>query len=142
MRKIFVSFLVVVLTLFGISSCSINDDGEENFYFETLEAINADFPETFKQGDVYRIKVTFVRPTSCHFFEGFEFIKNDETERTIFGVATAFSGNDCQNLDDGTIENFFDFEVLYSDTYTFKLWTGQNNNGEDEYLIIEVPVEE
>ncbi len=142
MKRILISFLAVILTLFGTSSCSLNDDGQENFYFETLEVTSANFPETFKLGDIYRIDVTFTRPTNCHFFEGFDFVKTGETERTIIGVASAFSGNDCHNLDDSTIESYFDFEVLYTGTYTFKLWTGKNNNVEDEYLIIEVPVEE
>lgn len=142
MKRVFVSFLVIFFTLFGISSCSINDDSDENFYFESIEVISAEFPDTFKHGDIYRIRVNFERPTNCHFFEGFDFKSTGETERTIVGIASAFSGDDCQDLADATIENFFDFEVLYSDTYTFKLWAGKDDDGENEYLIIEVPVED
>jgi hypothetical protein len=142
MRRIFAAFLVFSFMLFGTSSCSLSDDGHENFYFEPLEVVSADFPETFKYGDIYKIKVTSVRPSNCHFFEGFDFTKTGETERTIIGIATVFSENDCEDLTDQTFENYFDFEVLYTNTYIFKLWTGQDNDGENEYLTIEVPVVE
>ncbi|UOB15954.1 hypothetical protein [Abyssalbus ytuae] len=140
MKNIFVSFLVFALILMS-SSCSLDDDHQSNFHFEALEVVSADFPETFEYGNIYRINVTFNRPTTCHYFEGFDFNRTGETERTIYGVASVLEDEKCEDLTDSEVENYFDFEVIYTGTYTFKIWAGVNENDEDEFLIIEVPVE-
>lgn len=140
MKKIFVLFVVFALVF--VSSCTLDDDKHANFHFEALEAVEADFPETFEYGSIYRIKVKFNRPSDCYFFEGFDFDRTAETERVIAGIASVIESDNCEELQDSTIENYFDFEVRYTGTYTFKLWTGLDENEEDTYLIVEVPVEE
>ena len=142
MKRLFSLFSVATLVLFTVTSCSFNDEPVENFYFEGLEITDVEMPETFKLGDAYRIKVTMTRPTSCHYFEGFDFSKTGETERTVVGVASVFNENTCEVLEENSFENYFDFEVIYTSTYTFKFWAGEDENGENEYLIIDVPVEE
>ena len=139
MKRRFVLFLAVV-TLLSSISCSLDEGNDPNFHFEALPVISADFPEFFEYGKIYRIDVVVERPSSCHFFETFDFNHTGETERTVFGIATVFEDDDCAEITDGTFETFFDFEVRYTNDYTFKLWSGKNENDEDEYLIVNVPV--
>lgn len=140
MKKIFVLFVVFALVF--VSSCTLDDDKHANFHFEAIEVVEADFPETFEYGNIYRIKVKFNRPTDCYLFEGFDFDRTAETERVVVGIASVIESDSCEELPDSTIESYFDFEVRYTGTYTFKLWTGLNEDEENTYLIIEVPVEE
>ena len=37
-------------------------------------------------------------------------------------------------------ENSFYFTCLYEGTYYFRLWTGEDENGEQQYIEFEVPV--
>lgn len=141
MKRFLVYFLVFPLISL-MQGCDADDDHYTAIYFDTLEVVEADFPESFELGGVYQIDVTMARPSSCHFFEGFDFYRTGETttERTIFPIASVFDRNDCTTLTDETITAFFNFEVLYTGTYVFKLYTGTDENGDDEFLIYEVPV--
>src|SRR5690606_6588590 len=120
MKKIFVLFVVFALVF--VSSCTLDDDKHANFHFEALKVVEADFSETFEYGNIYRIKVKFKRPSDCYFFEGFDFDRTAETERVIVGIASVIESESCEELGDSNIENYFDFEVRYTGTYTFKLW--------------------
>lgn len=136
--------LILLLITAGFQGCDFDDDDSVNLYFETLPALDADFPESFEYGKIYRIHVTMERPTNCYYFRGFDFFRTGTipTERTIFPIASVTDQEGCSVLTepDNIIVDYFDFEVLYTETYVFKLYAGINENGEDEFLIWEVPV--
>lgn len=139
MKKLLVCLLVFpLLTL--VQGCDNDDDF--TYSFEAVEVLSAEFPESFELGQVYRIDVVLAQPSDCHFFEGFDFLRTGETntERTIFAISSVINRNDCVTLTDETITAYFNFEVLYTGTYVFKLYTGTDENGDDEFLIYEVPV--
>lgn len=139
--KRFLIYLLVIPLFTVLQGCDLDDDGAR-YYFETLEILSADFPESFEQGQIYRVDVTMVRPSNCHFFEGFDFFRTGDTntERTVYAIGSVLDQNDCTELTEETITAYFDFEVLFSDTYVFKLYAGTDENGEDQFLIYEVPV--
>ncbi|MCX2681210.1 hypothetical protein OOZ15_14755 [Galbibacter sp. EGI 63066] len=145
MKKFFV-LIMCSLTLLSFNSCSIDDDDAANFHYETLEITDAVFPEFFEYGKVYNIEFSYVRPTSCHVYSGFDFNHTNTdstmTERTIFAISTVLEESDCETLTDTEGVDSFDFEVRYRDTYTFKFYTGDDENGEKQYLTYEVPVQE
>ncbi len=141
MKKLLV-YLLVLPTFALLQGCDFDDDNYTPIYFQTLETLEAVFPESFELGQVYRIDVTMARPSNCHFFEGFDFYRTGSTttERTIFPIASVLGRNDCMELTEETTTAFFNFEVLYTGTYVFKLYTGTDENGDDQFLIYEVPV--
>ncbi|EIJ38405.1 hypothetical protein JoomaDRAFT_1390 [Galbibacter orientalis DSM 19592] len=141
MKKFFV-LMLCTFTLLSFSSCDLSDDDATNFYYETMEITSANFPEYFEYGKVYPIDFTYLRPTDCHIYNGFEFNHTGETERTIFAVATVLDRTDCETLTDTEGTDSFDFEVRYRNTYTFKFYIGEDDNGEKQYLTYEVPVRE
>jgi hypothetical protein len=54
-------------------------------------------------------------------------------------IGTEFYEQACtQALEE--IETSFDFIVLYEGSYLFRFWSGEDENGEQQYLEIEVPV--
>ena len=130
--------LALLLVLLAIISCNI-DDGA-NFNYELVPVQNANFPETFVLGSTYEIPVEFIRPTQCHFFADFSFSKIDQTTRRMGVINSVFTDQDCMGLTNSTSEMSFNFMVLFEGTYTFEFWKGEDANGEDQYIIFEVPV--
>lgn len=134
MKKFFVlSFLVVLLF-----SCSTDDDSVA-YSFELLPIESVDIPDEFMLGETYPITVTYERPSTCHIFRDFYYVK-DNNERTVAVVNTVFEQNDCEDLIDTMLTATFNFQVTSNGSYIFKFWQGKDDNDEDIFLEIEVPV--
>ncbi len=137
MKKLFL-FLVIIILAVSYNSCSV-DDGP-NFRIAALQITDAEFPDAFKKDSTYTIKVKYIRPDSCTFFEGFEVVREADTIRNVAVIGSIMTdSNDCREIAE-ELETSFEFKVLYSDTYLFKFLTGNNQDGEAQYLEIEVPV--
>lgn len=134
MQKFFVlSFLVALFF-----SCSVDDDSV-SFSVDILPIESVDIPDEFKLGETYPITVTYERPSSCHVFRDFYYAKHNN-ERTVAVVNTVFEQNDCLDLTDTMLTATFNFQVTSNGSYIFKFWQGKDDNDEDIYLEIEVPV--
>ncbi|RKN82713.1 hypothetical protein [Ulvibacterium marinum] len=131
-RIIFYSLLVL-----GLSSCNLGDDGP-NFHFTALQITSAELPESFDLNGTYEIKVTYVRPDGCTFFEGFDFVKEDVTVRNVVAVGSVRTDQACTAAVEEE-EATFVFVVLFDEPYTFRFWQG-TEDGTDEYFEVEVPV--
>ncbi|PQV49503.1 hypothetical protein CLV33_103136 [Jejuia pallidilutea] len=134
MKKFFILSLFVTL----LFSCSLDDDNT-NFNIEILPIESVDIPDEFTLGEVYPITVTYERPSNCHVFREFYYAKHNN-ERTVAVVNNVFEQNDCVDLTDTTLTATFDFQVTSNGSYIFKFWQGKDENDEDIYLEIEVPV--
>lgn len=131
--------LFTMLVLLTVSSCDLGDDGP-NFNFVPLEVISVDIPETFDLNETYSIEVTYIQPDGCTFYEGFDFDKPELTTRNVVVVGSQRTDQEVctQEIREGSAR--FDFLVLYEETYLFRFWQGEDANGEQQYLEIEVPV--
>ena len=125
------------LALFLFASCSV-DDGY-NYSFEVLPVESVDIPDEFTLGEVYPITVSYFRPSTCHYFKEFYYLR-ENNQRTVAPINYAYESNDCESLTDELVEATFNFIVTSNGSYIFKFWQGEDANGEDQYLIIEVPV--
>lgn len=133
--------LVLCLTLVLLASCSVEDDGT-NFSFEVLPVESVDIPDEFELGEIYPITVSYLRPSSCHAFKEFYYLK-ENNERTVAPITYVFDNNDCETLEnDNLVEATFNFQVTSNGSYIFKFWQGEDDDGESQYLTIEVPVVE
>ncbi len=63
MKKVLMPILLLVACSW-FSSCNLDDDSP-NFYFTTLNVVEADVPESFEFGETYDIDVTYLRPNGC-----------------------------------------------------------------------------
>ena len=136
MKKTFL-FILCCITILS-TSCSLNDDSVK-FRFIPLQIKDAEFPESFTLNETYNIKVTYIIPNNCVDFEGFDISNIDVTSRNIVAIGSEIEGEVC-NLVAVEAENTFDFTCLYEGTYSFRLWTGETEDGEQQYLEFEVPV--
>ena len=129
---------IVVCLLFVLAMSCSTDDGMDPVSFVILPVENAIVPTEFERNETYDIYVEYLRPTSCHGFNDIYYM-SELNERTIAVVATKFEGNNCTRIDALT-EASFRFKATTEDSYIFKFWQGEDDNGEDQYMIVEVPV--
>lgn len=130
--------LALSLALLLFTSCSVSDD-HPNFSFEILPIESVDIPNEFVLGETYPITVSYFRPSTCNFFHEFYYSK-ENNERTVAAIDIVYEQSDCETLENVLVESTFNFLVTSNGSYIFKFWQGEDTNGENQYLIIEVPV--
>lgn len=135
MKKLFLLCLSLMIFL----SCSIDDDNNLNYDFEFVPVEEVNIPEEFVIGEIYQIGITYYRPSACHDFHDFYYLTNGN-ERTIAVINIVFDDSDCELIEDQLVEKTFNFKAVYNQIYIFKFWQGEDENGDDVYLIYEVPV--
>jgi hypothetical protein len=135
MKKI-IAFLSVI---FVISSCTLDDATQ--YKVEALPIVNVEIPTEFELGETYPITMRYRTPTSCHSFKNIIYEKH-LNERTIAIESLVRLDNNCiPTLQDAPLsETTFNFKVTSNGSYIFKFWQGQNQQGENVFLEIEVPV--
>lgn len=131
-------FLILSFLVASLFSCSLDDDGT-NFSVEFLPIESVDIPDEFTLGEVYPITVTYIRPSSCHAFREFYYAKHNN-ERTVAVINNVFERNDCEDLTDAMLTATINFQVTSNGSYIFKFWQGKDDDGEDMFMEIEVPV--
>ena len=73
------------------------------------------------------------------YFREFYYAKN-LNERTVAPITIVYENDNCETLDNVLEEATFNFIVTSNGSYIFKFWQGEDANGDDQYLTIEVPV--
>ncbi len=133
-----ITIILGIITLcFGFNACD-NDNGV-NFHFAALQVVGAEVPESFDLNGQYQITVTYNRPDDCTFFEGFDVLEEATTTRNVFVVGSIITDRECtEQLEE--VEATFNFVVLHDQDYLFRFWQGEDENGEAQYLEIEVPI--
>lgn len=116
----------------------MNDDGV-NFHYESLKIVSAELPESFNLHQVYTIKANILRPDDCTLIEGFDVTRASTTTRNVVAVGAILEREDCKTLDQ-EVQDSFQFEVLYSEPYLFRFYSGEDASGNAQYIEIEVPV--
>lgn len=126
MRKIVLSLILT----FVIISCT--PEGEE-FNVEVLPVAKVEMQTVFALDSVTNIPVTYLRPSNCHFFEDFYYLRNDFTRVIAVYNSTAIKEN-CETLENDSIHVNLRFKPSEIGTYTLKFWKGVGTNGQDEFF--------
>lgn len=138
MKRVFTATLICVVTMW-MGGCDIDND--QNFHFVTLRIVDADVPESFDQNEVYDITVTYERNNGCVFFEGFDVQDVDLTTRNIVAIGSELTNTDtaCTQAVE-QVEANFTFRVLYTEPYLFRFYTGDDEDGNPQYLEYTIEV--
>ncbi len=131
-------FLLCIIAL-SFASCSGDDDSLNDFYFEILPIESVDIPAEFNFGQTYKIKVSYLRPSGCHVFNDF-YYTTELNQRTVAVINTVYPNQPCETFENELVEVSFNFMVTSNGTYVFRFWQGEDENGNDMYYIVEVPV--
>lgn len=129
--------LLLFVSLIAIS-CS-TDEGN-NYYYEILPIESFEVPTSFDFGKVYTLTVFYKRPTDCHTNPSLYFEKKDST-RIIAIQSLVLDRNDCKAVpNEESRKGSFQFEVLSSKPYVFKFYKGQDENDQDIFEEVTIPV--
>ena len=138
MKRRFIALWVLVVAL-TINSCDLGDDGP-NFRFVALQIESVEMPESFELDATYQINVTYTLPDGCTYFEGFDVTKEDVTTREVVAIGSQRTDQEVCTEAIRTIEDSFDFVVIYSEPYLFRFYQGEDANGDPQFLEVVVPV--
>ncbi|WP_299258810.1 hypothetical protein [uncultured Aquimarina sp.] len=134
-----------IIALIIFSSCltgCLNDDNGIIFSYERVPIEEVDIADQFTRGETYDITVSYFRPSDCHSFSGFDYDRLSN-ERTVSVVNVVVNDRVCDDLEEtDLIDASINFFVGSEDSYVFRFWQGRNDQGENQFLIIEVPVVE
>jgi len=137
MKKLIFLCLISVF----IVSCSLKGDDSPNISYEFVPIDSVTVPDSFMLNETYQISVTYYRPTTCHSFNDFYYHKYDN-ERIVAVINTVVEGTSCEALENDLVEVSFNFVCTQSGSYIFKFWQGFDDNQNDLYYTVEVPVVE
>ena len=115
--------LLLSFLLFSVFSCSTDDGDSLNFYNETLPIESVNMPTEFQFGSTYEITMTYFRPSSCHLFNDFYYVSEDNI-RTISIINTVFPDQQCETYENEEEEVSFNsstpfqYFLLFDISYT------------------------
>jgi len=132
-----------LILIFLISSCSVGDENgqESDFSFELVKIDSVVAPDTLQLSQKNQFKVFYTRPSPCYEFARFDFSLLEKTAEVAVVNAVYNNEGDCNNGGGETTIESFSFMAQNTGFYTFKFYQGDNDQGEAQYLEIEIPVE-
>ena len=137
--KNFKYLLIMIVALTVSVSCNDDDDNYHEYHLEYVNVTSEDLPEVFVYGQTYRINFTAELPNSCYFnYNQYDYIY-EGTARLIYPIAHVDDDVACTpNIRETTYT--IPVQALQSEPYIFKFYQGEDADGQDIFLTIEVPV--
>lgn len=134
--------LIALICLFVLSiSCTKEFDGPR-VHFELLPVESVVLPTSFSVNTENEIEINYLKPTSCHGFDGFYYTK-DASTRTIaiqnYVIEEEEQG--CFPLTNQLQTQVLRFKPTTAGTYLLKFWKGKDTNGVDIFEEISVDVQ-
>lgn len=125
--------------VFAVTIISCSNDDRTQVHYEYIPVDSAEFPTEFKKDSIYELPFKYVRPTTCHFFDGFYYDKNSNI-RTVAIVNGVVDEDNCTTAPINPMTEILRFIPTTEASYIFKLWKGEDSNGNDIYEEHEIPV--
>lgn len=141
MKKLIALFALALFTSFAFVSCNLGDDNYPNYSYEFLPAETVTFPDTVRVNQNNDIIVTYIKPTDCHFVEGFYYDINGMT-RTVAIQSRVLIDSNCQELTATPTPVTLKFAPTAAGEYLFKFYAGRDAQGQnifDEYEVVVTP---
>ena len=133
-------FMSIFIILIVFSGC--NDDDENNdhdYHLEYVSVTSTELPDEFTFGSTYRINVSIELPNSCYYFYNQYDYFYEGTSRLIYPIVHVDDNVECTlNIRETTFS--IPVQALQYEPYIFKFYQGEDADGQDMYLTIEVPV--
>tara|TARA_R100001369_G_scaffold18939_1_gene34538 strand:- start:201 stop:620 length:420 start_codon:yes stop_codon:yes gene_type:complete len=137
--KQFIPLFLFVFLVFGCSVDDNNDSNDHDYHLEYVSVISADLPDEFIYGLTYRINITIELPNSCFYYYDQYYYLYEGTSRLIYPIGHVDDGVPCTpEITETTFS--IPVQALQSEPYIFKFYQGEDADGQDLFLTIEVPV--
>ncbi|MFY0627437.1 MAG: hypothetical protein JXR07_14140 [Reichenbachiella sp.] len=135
--KYYIPLFLVTFLFFGC-----DDDEDENdheYHLEYINVTSAQLPAEFIFGRTYRITAQVELPNSCYFYYNQYDYFYEGTSRLIYPIGHVDDGIPCTlNISEATMT--IPVSVQQTEPYIFKFYQGEDTDGQDLFLTIEVPV--
>jgi len=131
---------LIALVSIAFSSCSLGDDDALEYRLQVVGITDVEILDPFVFGQVNEIIVKYNIPNTCQKFLGFD-VNRDLNQREIYVVTEYIGDPNCleQNIPE---EQSLRFLPTSNGTIVLKFYTGNNDNGEREFIEIVVDVQE
>lgn len=130
-------FILLIAITVSVQSC-LKDDGNNPEYVR-MEITDVEMPDTFQLGTTYEIRIHYNRPDGCTHLQGFDSYPVEQTTRRIVAVGVRYGNEACPEVVKEETGQFL-FQVIYTSTYTFLFWQGEDDEGKPKYLEKKIPV--
>jgi hypothetical protein len=111
------------------------------------EITEHDLPAYFEEGETYKINISYLLPDACHTGLGLQVGRGGDmgdAYRDIYVAGFASYRSDLVECDeedeDLEKESHFSIRINDDEPYTFYLWTGVDEDDENIYTEVVVPV--
>ena len=122
-----------------ISSCSTDDAPNFFFDFVAIDSVS-EIPEAFVVNQPDTLRVSYLRPTTCHGFDGFDIEKNgDVREITIINKVVEQSTG-CPDLENDLRTAPLVFNPEETGEVMLKFFNGNDSDGNPIFLTFNVPI--
>ena len=131
----------ITLFLFGLLlvGCNVDDDDYHEHHLEYIGVVDVELPDEFTYGNIYDIDVSIVLPNGCYYHYGQYDYLYEGTTRLIYPIVHVDDDVACtESITEITFS--IPVQVLQDEPYIFKFYQGEDTNGEDLFLTIEVPI--
>lgn len=131
--------ILLIGALVAIVGCSTDDS--PNFFFDFVAVDNVlEVPEFFTVNESDTLQVAYLRPTSCHGFDGFNVVRN-ENEREITVVTKVVEiENNCEALENDVRIAPLVFNPLEGGEVTLRFFSGNDPEGNPTFLTFTLPI--
>lgn len=136
------NFKYLLFTLFAVAATAVScsdDDNDHDYHLEYVNVTDADVPDEFIFGQTYRLNVTVELPSSCYYFYGQYDYFYEGSSRLIYPIAHVHDNEPCTLNIRETVFSI-PVQALQTEPYIFKFYQGEDDQGQDTFLTIEVPV--
>ena len=138
MKKTFLALCALMVSL-TFSSCDLEDDGP-NFHFVPLRIESVEMPESFDLEETYVISFKYIVPDGCTYYEGIDVVDEEVTTRKVVAIGAQRTDQDACTEVIREEMGSFNFIVIHTQPYLFRFYQGEDINGEQQFLEVEVPV--
>lgn len=135
------NFTLFFLLLVIITSCSNDDINDIDFNYELMPVSSVSIPDTLTYGEDSFLSLSYLRPSTCHAFAGFNLIENEQEIKLSILNTVVQNGSNCEDLENMTATETFEFAVEREDYYIFKIYQGLDEEGNEVYLTKEVMIQ-
>ena len=122
-----------------LSDTSFSAASNSGVSVEILPVHTVEIPSEFVLGEVYQITMEYYRPSNCHSPYGVYYEKDLNTRTCAVQNLVEERGN-CAPVENILVQETFNFHVTNTGNYIFKFWTGTDDQGNDTFIIHDIPV--
>jgi hypothetical protein len=130
--------IIALICIFVLSISCIKESNNPRVYFDLLPVHSVVLPTSFTANTSNEIEVKYLKPTSCHGFNGFNYTKDANT-RTIAIQNYILDEGGCLPLTNQMVTQILNFKPTEVGTYLLKFWKGKDANGVniyEEYSVV------